>query len=748
MSSPRGLTLRTKLLLSFAGVGLLVAVLSLAGNYIIRDASTRLENTLTAQVRPLARLNRLQAQIARIRVLEIELPRLTDLFAVLDQLELLRAERAGFERELNAFVQNFADDKPPEVTSLEEHWQRYETDLKRATEHAGRMELAAVQRLSTFESAGRFRAISRLLKQIAESTEVHAGALLKQAMSEHAQQRSLFLTTSAIGLLLLAAWILLLARSVSGRLSRLLDAATRIAEGKGDRPIAVTGHDELAELGAAFNAMQEKVLARERALRASHEELESRVEARTHELNEANAHLLLQVDERRRAEEKLQHQAQYDSLTDLPNRMLALDRLSQAIRTAERTHTHAVLIYLDLDDFKKVNDTLGHQLGDTLLVQAAQRLRHAVRAEDTVARHGGDEFLVILGRLSAPDDSKLIAEKIVRAFAPSFRIGESDVVVSPSLGIAVYPDDGDNPSTLLRNADLAMYEAKEAGRNTYRYFNQQVHDSSLRRLAIEHRLRNALQRDEFELRYQPLVATGTREIIGAEALLRWNSPDYGLVTPDHFIAVAEHTGLIVEIGDWVLRSACVQLRAWRALGWPAFRIAVNVSPRQFRGDRLLASVRDCLAANALPAASLQIEVTEGLLIRNHPEVTATLQALSELGVRLAMDDFGTGYSSLSYLKRFPFHTLKIDREFVRDVASDPDDRALVTATIRMGKGLGLTVVAEGVETEEQFAFLSEHDCDIVQGFLFSKPLPPDEFAARWLGHAHKEHAYAASYAGK
>ncbi len=732
MRPARRLTLRTKLLISFAGVGLLVLALLLVGDHIIRDAATRLEATLTAQVRPLARLNRLQSQISRIRVLEIELPRLTDLFAVSDQLELLGAERTAFDRELGAFARAVKPEKPAEAASLEENWRRYQADLANATHHANLMELDAVQRISTFESAGRFKAISRTLKQLADSTELRAGEALAQAESQHDRQRALFMTTSAIGLAVLATWIGLLARSMSGRVSRLRDAAMQIAEGGEDHPIAVPGHDEIADLGAAFNAMQGKVAARENALRAAHDELESRVAERTHELNEANAQLLREVEERRRAEERLHHQAQYDSLTGLPNRVLALDRLSQAMLAAHRGDTHVVLIFLDLDDFKKVNDTLGHPVGDALLVQAARRLRQAVRAEDTVARLGGDEFLVILGGLESPEDAEAIADKIVRAFAPSFDIGESELVVTPSMGLAVYPEDGDDPSMLLRNADLAMYDAKEAGRNTYRYFNQQVHDSSVRRLAIERQLRNAVARDEFRLVYQPLVATASQQVIGAEALLRWLSPDDGLLTPEHFITVAEHTGLIVEIGDWVLRSACAQLRAWHAMGWRHLTMAVNVSPRQFRGEHLLVSVRDCLAANALPAGSLQIEVTEGLLIRNQPEVRETLVALSELGVQLAMDDFGTGYSSLSYLKRFPFDALKIDRVFIRDLASDPDDRALVTAAIRMGKGLGLSVVAEGVETESQLAFLSDQDCDVVQGFLFSEPLPAQDFEARWL----------------
>jgi diguanylate cyclase (GGDEF)-like protein len=497
----RRLTLRTKLLIGFVGVGLLVLLLLAVGDHIIRDAARRLETTLTAQVRPLARLNRLQSQINRIRVIEVELPRLTDLFAVSDHLELLGAERSGFDAALSEFLVQLKADKAPEAASLEENWRRYEADLRREARHGQKMELEELQHIATYESAGRFKAISRTLKTLAEGTERRADDAFEQAEAQHGRQRALFMTTSAIGLAVLAAWIGLFARSVSGRVSRLRDAARQIAEGGSEQAIAVAGHDELADLGAAFNAMQQKVAAREKALRAAHDELESRVAARTFELNEVNLQLLREVEERRRAERRLHHQAQYDSLTGLPNRVLALDRLAQALRTAQRGHHHVVLMFLDLDDFKKVNDTLGHPVGDALLVEAARRLRQAVRAEDTVARLGGDEFLVILGGLRLPVDAEAVADKIVHAFAPSFVIGESEVVVTPSLGLAVYPEDGEEASLLLRNADLAMYDAKDAGRNTYRYFNKQVHESSVRRLAVERNLRMALARGEFRLLY-------------------------------------------------------------------------------------------------------------------------------------------------------------------------------------------------------------------------------------------------------
>jgi diguanylate cyclase (GGDEF)-like protein len=729
---PSRITLRTKLFISCVGVGALVAALLLLGNHIIRDASQRLEGTLTAQVRPLAQLNRLQAQISRIRVLEVEIPRLTDLFAVSDQLELLKAEIDAFDRDFGVFVAGLKADKRPEAASLEEQWRRYEADLKEIVKLAQAMQLSAVQRVSTFESAARVKAISRILRQLAESTEAGANQAFDQAVARHGDQRTLFVAVSVIGLLVFVTWIVLLARSLSGRVSRLRDAAMQVAEGRRDSPIVVVGRDELADLGGAFNTMQEKVHAREQALRDSHAEMESRVQARTRELYGANERLTREIDERLRVEERILHQAQHDALTGLPNRILAMDRLAQAILQAQRAHSHVVLIFLDLDDFKRINDSLGHHMGDALLVQAAGRLRDTVRAEDTVARQGGDEFLIIIGGLATPHDAENVAEKIVGAFGPSFQVGESDVVVSPSMGLAVYPFDGEDVETLLRNADLAMYDAKEQGRNTYRYFNQKVHESSVMRLAIEHRLRGALPRGELRLFYQPLVSTATRKVIGAEALLRWQSPDYGLVAPDHFMAVAEHTGLIVDIGEWVLSTACAQARRWRDLGWEGFRIGVNVSPRQFRGRRLLNCMRECLERERIPPSCLQIEVTEGLLIRNQPEVREILGAFNAEGVLLALDDFGTGYSSLSYLKRFPFDILKIDREFVRDLASDPDDRALVTAAIRMGKELGLIVVAEGVETEEQLAILAEQECDVIQGFVIGEAIGAEFFEERWI----------------
>jgi diguanylate cyclase (GGDEF)-like protein/PAS domain S-box-containing protein len=440
------------------------------------------------------------------------------------------------------------------------------------------------------------------------------------------------------------------------------------------------------------------------------------------------------VTARKAQEEKILFQAHYDPLTGLPNRTLARDRLGQAIVQAARARQRLAVVFVDLDNFKKVNDTLGHGAGDQLLVEAARRIASCVRTSDTVARLGGDEFLVLLGDFGGTDDIERIAIKLLGAFRPMFTLEGESVGVTPSLGVAVYPDDGQDVSSLLRNADLAMYDAKDAGRNTWRFFDQASHMKSLSRLALERDLHGALERGELQLHYQPLIAIGTRALLGAEALLRWHSPRHGNVSPERFIDIAEQSNLIVEIGDWVLQTACRQVAAWRSAGHAGFYMAVNVSPRQFRQDGFVASVMQVLAEMRLPASALQLEITEGVLMRSDPAVLESLLTLDRRGVRIAMDDFGTGYSSLSYLRRFPFHTLKIDREFIRDLAIDANDRALVSAAVSMGKQLGLVVVAEGVETDEQLACLQAQGCDVAQGYHFGRPVAAAEFGRSWIDH--------------
>jgi diguanylate cyclase (GGDEF)-like protein len=388
-------------------------------------------------------------------------------------------------------------------------------------------------------------------------------------------------------------------------------------------------------------------------------------------------------------------------------------------------------MYLDLDNFKEVNDTLGHAVGDALLRQVAQRLTAAVRGEDVVARLGGDEFLIVAGGLSHGDEAAAVAEKVIAAFTEPFTVDERELTTSPSIGIAIYPDDGTEPMVLLRNADLAMYEAKDSGRNMYRFYNRSIHDLSLQRLEIGRCLRGALERQELHVVYHPLVRADSGCIIGSEALLRWNSPELGEVQPSTFIPVAEQNGLIVDLGRWVLREACATLARWR-LQQENFVMAVNVSPRQFRTSGFVAMVRECLAEFAVPAHQLEIEITEGLLLRNQGEVRLILEELHSMGVRLSMDDFGTGYSSLSYLREFPFHTVKIDRSFINDVSEDRNDRALVIAAVRMAQALGLQIIAEGVETDEQWSFLMAQDCDILQGFRFGLPVTESNFGKTWV----------------
>ena len=453
-----------------------------------------------------------------------------------------------------------------------------------------------------------------------------------------------------------------------------------------------------------------------------------------HDEKGRRTHLLLScedITEQRAQVEKITYQAHYDLLTGLPNRVLANDRLIQAVSRARRDGGKVGAMYLDLDNFKEVNDTLGHAMGDALLRQVAQRLGAAVRGEDVVARLGGDEFLIVASGLLHGDEAAAVAEKVIAAFTEPFLVDERELTSSPSIGIAIYPDDGTEPMVLLRNADLAMYEAKDSGRNMYRFYNRSIHDLSLQRLEIGRCLRGALERQELHVVYHPLVRAESGCIIGAEALLRWNSPELGEIQPSVFIPVAEQNGLIVDLGRWVLREACATLARWR-LQQDNFVMAVNVSPRQFRSSGFVAMVRESLSEFGVPPRQLEIEITEGLLLRNQGEVRAILEELHALGVRLSMDDFGTGYSSLSYLREFPFHTVKIDRSFINDVSEDRSDRALVIAAVRMAQALGLQIIAEGVETDEQWSFLMAQDCDILQGFRFGQPITESNFGNTWV----------------
>jgi diguanylate cyclase (GGDEF)-like protein/PAS domain S-box-containing protein len=432
------------------------------------------------------------------------------------------------------------------------------------------------------------------------------------------------------------------------------------------------------------------------------------------------------VTERRRAEEKVEFQAYHDALTGLPNRRLLKDRLHQA-ETLARRHRHPLaLVFLDIDHFKLINDTLGHATGDRLLQGVAERLRACVRQGDTVARVGGDEFTILFPDIAHVEDAQRMAEKILQAFASPFLVDAQELYVTASIGFALFPQDGQDPDTLLRNADSAMYRAKELGRNNFQPCTPGMNARALERMTVERGLRRALERQEFVLHYQPLVRLGDRKVVGLEALVRWEHPERGLVFPETFIPVAEESRLIVPLGEWVLRAACRQLAAWRAVGLDNLRMAVNLSARQFQQQDLARMVAGAVEGVWLPAEGIELEITESAAMQNVEWTKEVLQSLRAMGVRVSIDDFGTGQSSLSYLRHFPISTLKIDRSFVRDIAVDPDDEAIVKAVIALAHVLKLTVVAEGVETEEQLGFLRDAGCEEAQGVLFSRALPADE----------------------
>ena len=434
------------------------------------------------------------------------------------------------------------------------------------------------------------------------------------------------------------------------------------------------------------------------------------------------------VSETRAMALKMSHLAQHDFLTGLPNRILLTERLSQAIGSAQRHRKQVALLFLDLDYFKNVNDSLGHALGDQLLQSVAERLAGNVRATDTVCRQGGDEFVILLAEIAQPQDAAIIAEKLLAAFLELHLVGGQELHITLSIGISVYPDDGLDLDTILQNADTAMYHAKASGRNNYQFFRSDMNTRAVRRLQIEGNMRRALKQGEFLLYYQPQIDLATGVITGCEALIRWQDPDIGLVSPGQFIPVAEECGLIVPIGRWVLREACRQLKSWQEAGLRVVPVAVNISAVEFRHKNFIGELVLILRETGLAPDCLELELTESILMHDVETSMTTLDAIKKMGVNLAIDDFGTGYSSLSYLKRFPIDTLKIDQSFVRDIATDVDDATIVSAVIGMGRNLNHRVIAEGVETLEQYTFLNTRQCPEGQGFLFGKPMVAEEFA--------------------
>jgi diguanylate cyclase (GGDEF)-like protein len=439
------------------------------------------------------------------------------------------------------------------------------------------------------------------------------------------------------------------------------------------------------------------------------------------------------ITDRKSAEARISYLATRDPLTELPNRVLFNDRLEQGIVAARRSHQSLALMFIDLDRFKNINDSLGHQVGDLLLKEVAARMQACVRKGDTLSRLGGDEFVVTLEGLQQAEDAAQVAGKIIQALARPCEIAGHTLTTSCSIGISIFPEDADDDRTLMKNADTAMYHAKEKGRNNYQFFSPEMNVRAVERHNLETALRLALERQEFTLHYQPQVDIRSGKVIGVEALLRWHHPERGLLSPATFIAVAEESGLIEPLGQWVVRTACERARAWQDAGYPIIKMAVNISARQLNKPREFSRhLSRTLATTGLDPRYLELEMTESLLLHNADENIAVLRKLGQDGVRIAVDDFGTGYSSLAYLRQLPIDTLKIDRSFVRDLETDPEDAAIIQAVVAMAHSLGLQVTAEGVETHGQLTALGRIGCDEYQGYLFSKPLPAVELAAKFL----------------
>ena len=432
------------------------------------------------------------------------------------------------------------------------------------------------------------------------------------------------------------------------------------------------------------------------------------------------------ISERIQIQERLQHMAHHDALTDLPNRNLFLDRLQQALNRARWHNRLVAVMFMDLDRFKNINDTLGHNVGDQLLLELSRRLGGTVRDGDTIARFGGDEFAILLDDIDSDSHISSLAQKLLDTLSMPFKINKQELFVTASIGVSIFPNDGDDSDTLLRNADVAMYRAKDMGKNNYQFYSDDLSARIFERLTLENHLRHALERNEFVLYYQPQVDARTNKISGVEALLRWQHPELGLVTPNNIIPLLEETGLIEKVGHWVLETACRQSRAWHDTGWPFIHMSVNISSRQFNNTNFISSVHDIINQAEINPEFLELELTESMLMRNASSTVNALHSLSGRGVRFAIDDFGTGYSSLTYLRRFPIDTIKIDRSFIHDVTDNPDDAAIASAIIVMAQSLSLNVIAEGVENQKQLDFLTSRNCHYLQGNFFSRPLPAEE----------------------
>jgi len=551
------------------------------------------------------------------------------------------------------------------------------------------------------------------------------GSILLVSDISYWKQRQLLHLIIGLGVLLASFIVALiissrLQRVVSEPILKLAETARRITEAN-DYSLRARklSRDEIGSLVDDFNSMLEQIQAQDSELKKVQEHLEETVEIRTGELTE----LTLQ----------LEHQVYHDTLTGLANRITFDDHLQLAIEQSQRYGGKLAVLFLDLDRFKVVNDTLGHAIGDKLLVQVAKRFSSCIRASDTLARLGGDEFGVLLMQINSASEAADVAHKLTKAIADPIEVEGYSLHPSTSIGICLYPEDGDNAETILKNADTAMYRSKDQGYNQITFFSSEMNAQIVRRLSLENKLRKAVSEDSLEIHFQPRLDTESLNIIGVEALARWTDPDEGQIAPSEFIPLAEECGLINAIDEWVLESACSKVLQWYGGRTPEISLSVNLSPGQFIRKDLHGIVKQILTQTGFPGSKLELEITENLFGPDSKDSLGVFEQLRELGVEISVDDFGTAYSSLSRLKQLPLNTLKIDQSFVRDLGKDPEDETIVRTIITMAHNLNLKVVAEGVETEVQYNFVKQHGCDAVQGFLFGKPVPAEEMEKRIKG---------------
>ena len=570
----------------------------------------------------------------------------------------------------------------------------------------------------TMEGYGRLLLLGEML-----SLEIKSLAARSQVMAESTGKtlRFIFNIVVILILMIMSMLFLNLYNSIIRPINILKNATRLLAKGNLGERVEIKTHDEIGQLSESFNKMGSVL----------------------NETTVSRDSLIEQVEMRKKSEKRAEHMAYHDQLTGLPNRHLLIDRLAQTIAQKQRDNKLAAVIFIDLDNFKLVNDSLGHAAGDILIKSTAERLKKGVRASDTLARHGGDEFTVLIHDMSKVEYITNIVEMFFSAFETPFNIEGQNFFITISVGISVYPTDGSDADTLLKNADTAMYRAKASGKNSYQLFRSDMNDRAIERLNLEYRLRKAIKNEEFLLYFQPQIDTTTGEVSGVESLVRWKDPHNGIIPPGQFIPMAEDTGLIIPIGNWVMRTACAQNKLWQDNGMKPFTIAVNISMRQFKQKDFISTVTTILQETNLEPQYLELELTETIVMEDMNATLKILHSLKSLGIRLSIDDFGTGYSSLAYLKEMPINMLKIAQEFVRDINVDQNDVAIAKATIQMAQSMGLEVIAEGVETIEHQRVLTALNCKKTQGYLFSKPLPADEFEVFIENHQAVNHIYCA-----